>query len=178
MALALLCSPLALGACTYEEEPDAPAGIEESTQSLAALLAEREGHAEVAEAMRDTGLIQVFDGTAYYTLLAPTDAAFGGIPAGDEVADEETRRAALAALLRDHILPGYLTTEDIAQAIADSGTDSVQIQSMGDHTLTFSSEGEALRVSNEDGASALILASEGRATNGVVIPVDGVLKTL
>ena len=179
-ALALAAvSMAALGGCKYEGDDMAAEGAtEETTQSLAAMLADRGNVGDVARAMRDTGLMQVFDGAAYYTLLAPTDEAFAPLIAPGDAEDEETRNAALAAVLRDHILPGYLTTEDIAQAIADSGEDSVRIQSMGDHALTFAMEGEDVRVSSEDGASAMLLSGEGRASNGVVIPVDGVLKEL
>ena len=172
-------SALALAACTYEEDPGEGSGeVVESTQSLAAMLADHDDIGETVEAMNDTGLMEVFDGTAYYTLLAPTDDAFAGLGEVDETEDEETRNAALAAVLRDHILPGSLTTEDIEDAIAASGEDSVRIQTMGDHTLTFTQQGENVQVSSDDGVEAMLLAGEGRASNGVVIPVDGVLKQL
>ena len=166
---------LLLGACSAAEDGTS-ARSQETSQSLAAMLADKEGLDKAAAAMRETGLIQVFDEAAYYTLLAPTDAAFAA--QGEMTIESADQEAALAAVLRDHILPGYLTSEDIAQAIADSGDGSVEIQTMGQQKLAFSMDGDVVQVRTADGQVASLLAGEGQASNGVVIPVDAVLKQL
>jgi uncharacterized surface protein with fasciclin (FAS1) repeats len=81
------------------------------------------------------------------------------------------------AVLRDHIVPGYLTPDDIGTAI-DAQGGRVKVQTMGDHKLTFTREGKGYRVAAEDGSSAMIAGNATTASNGVAIPVDGVLKKL
>ena len=49
---------------------------------------------------------------------------------------------------------------------------------MGDHKLTFTRDGDGYRVTGEDGSSARIAGDALAASDGVAIPVDGVLKKL
>ena len=49
---------------------------------------------------------------------------------------------------------------------------------MGDHKLTFTREDKGYRVAAEDGSIAMIAGNATTASNGVAIPVDGVLKKL
>lgn len=83
----------------------------------------------------------------------------------------------LTAVLRDHIVPGYLTPDDIGAAI-DAQDGQVKVQTMGDHKLAFTRDGQGYRVTAEDGSSATIAGDTTTASNGVAIPVDGVLKKL
>ena len=50
------------------------------------------------------------------------------------------------------------------------------MRTMGDHTLTFTAEGDTITVSAEDGSSAEFAGDALRASNGVAIPLDGVLR--
>ena len=120
-----------------------------------------------------TGMAEVLGAAPNYTLLAPNDTALATLQGSDQ-----RDAAAEAALLRGHLLPGYLTLEDITAAIEASDTGSVTMQTMAQTPVTFSKEGGAIKVSSADGASALIVGQGLRGGNGVVLPVDGVLKTL
>lgn len=149
---------------------------EVSNQTLAELVAGDGDLSVVSGALNDAGLAQVFEGAAAYTLLAPEDAAFDKL--GEASTDLRTpeQRPAMVAILRDHIVPGYLTPDDIEKAIKLSEDKSVEMKTMGDHTLTFTGEGGAITVTAEDGAVARIAGDALRASNGVAIPLDGLLK--
>ena len=84
----------------------------------------------------------------------------------------------MVAILRDHIVPGYLTPADIENAIELAEDGSVEIRTMGNHTLTFTSEGDTITVTGEDGASAKFAGDALRASNGVAIPLDTVLRKI
>ena len=130
----------------------------------------------MSEALRDVGLTQVFDGAGSYTILAPSDEAFAALGETGEALTEPDQRAAMAAILRDHIVPGYLTPADIEAAIeAQGGT--VQAETMGEQTVRFTRDGDGVRVTSEDGSTAMIAGEALRASNGVAIPLDGVLKS-
>jgi len=88
------------------------------------------------------------------------------------------QRAALAALLRDHILPGYVTRDDINDALRRAAGNGVKMKTMGGHVVTFAGTGKAVTVTQEDGSSAKLAGDPLLAGNGVAIPIDGVLKKL
>lgn len=169
---------LGLAACSTEEKGEETAARSEDTsgKTLATLIAADGDLSTVEGALSDAGLSQVFDGAAAYTFLAPTDAAFDKLAeAGAELRSPE-QRAAMVAVLRDHIVPGYLTPSDIQNAIKLSDDKSVEMKTMGDHTLTFTGDGEAITVTSQDGATARFAGEALRASNGVAIPIDGLLK--
>jgi uncharacterized surface protein with fasciclin (FAS1) repeats len=170
-ALALLALP----ACSADEDAD-PAAAEPSDETLAEAISEAGDLSTVASALGETGLAEVFDGAGSYTLFAPDDAAFEALGEPGEALRQPEQRAAMVAVLRDHIVAGYLTPEDIDTALETQGG-SVEVETMGDHTLTFSRADGGIRVTSENGASAMLSGEAVRAGNGVAIPLDGVLKT-
>ena len=178
-AAAAAAIALGLTACSgdqSEKAGDEAAQTEVSDETLANLVAGDASLAATSQALNDTGLEQVFEGAAAYTFLAPTDEAFNELgEAGADLRSAE-QRPAMAAILRDHIVPGYLTPDDIRNAIEQAGDDSVEMKTMGGHTLTFTADGEAISVRAEDGATARFAGNALRASNGVAIPLDGVLK--
>jgi uncharacterized surface protein with fasciclin (FAS1) repeats len=173
---ALAAAVLALQACSGGSEESGDAAAEVSNETLASVVSDADGLTVVSDALGDAGLAQVFDGPAAYTFFAPQDAAFDALgDAGEDLRSPE-QRAAMVAILRDHIVPGYLTPDDIGQAIEQAEDGSVEMRTMGDHTLTFTGEGETITVSAEDGSSATLAGEALRASNGVAIPLDGVLR--
>jgi uncharacterized surface protein with fasciclin (FAS1) repeats len=148
-----------------------------SGNTLAEAMSAQDNLSTLSGALRDTGLSQVFDNAGSYTIFAPTNAAFDKLGDAGKALQEADRRAVLTAVLRDHIVPGYLTPDDIGTAI-DTDGGQVKVQTMGDHKLTFTREGDGYRVAAEDGSSAMIAGDATTASNGVAIPLDGVLKKL
>jgi uncharacterized surface protein with fasciclin (FAS1) repeats len=176
----LAAATLTLGACAEEAE-QGQAGQQAETEAVSETLAQAISDADdlsmAAKALGDVGLAPVFDGAGSYTILVPNNDAFTALGDVHDAAAGADHRAAMAAILRDHIVPGYLTPADIAAAIdAQGGT--VRAETMGEQTLRFSRDGEGIRVTSEDGSSAMIAGDALRASNGVAIPLDGVLKDL
>ena len=173
--VALAAGALALQGCSGNDaaEDETP---EVSTSTLAALIMEADGLSTVAGVIGEAGLAQVFDGAASYTLLAPQDSAFEGLGEAGEQLRSDEERPAMVAVLRDHIVPGYLTPQDIAKAVEAAEDGSVQMRTMGDHVLTFTGEGDAITVTAEDGSTARFAGEALLGSNGVAIPLDGVLR--
>ncbi|RVQ66443.1 fasciclin domain-containing protein [Croceicoccus ponticola] len=171
MIAATLALALPLAACSQSEQ--AATGETVSNDTLAGELGSVDTLSTVSSAMKDSGLAQVFDGTASYTLLAPTDAAFGAL--ADKDLDKPENRALVAEILRDHVLPGAISAKDIAKAIETSGG-PVEMTTMGDTTVTFSMDGDKLTVTGADGTSAHVAGEEVLASNGAALPIDAVLR--
>ena len=159
---------LALAACGGAES-DAAEADAVSNDTLAQLVGGVEDVSMLANALDDSGLSTAFDSAAAYTVFAPTDAAFEAWMQGGEMDGAQE-----AAILRSHIVPGFMTMEDITGAV-DSAGGEVSVAAMDGNDVTFTRVDEGIEVSGEDGASAMLVA-ESKGTNGVVITIDGVLK--
>lgn len=174
-SLTALAIALALAGCDQTgASPTAQATQTEASQTLAGALNEVEGMDSLSKAISTAELGTVFDGPGSYTVLAPTDAAFTALGEQGEVLFTEEQRPLLVALVREHVLPGHLTPENIAKAIADKDG-PVTMTTLGGGSVTFSKDGETISVANDGGAKAVLEVPATAATNGVIIPVAGVL---
>ncbi len=170
---------MGLSACGSGSEETTTAPAAKTVDStLATALSDAPGMTTVATALKSTGLSNVFDGGAAYTILAPDDDAFGALGTAGADLQKPENGAAMAAILRDHILPGYLTVADIDAALKAAGGKPVKMKTMGDTEVSFLREGDALVVSTPDGARAKVDGEGLGASNGVVIPLDAVLRKL
>lgn len=173
LALAAL---VPLGACDHKsdskgktEAKAAPAG------TLASAIAGAPKLSTVSSAFTDAGLATVFDGPGSYTVLAPQDDAFAQLGKGTDLSSPELRPV-LVAMLRDHILPGAVTPDAIRQAIKAKGG-PVKMRTLGGGVVTFSASGDDIMVEGEKGKTAKLDGQAVTASNGVVLPIDGLLKT-
>ena len=162
---------LLLAACS--DDAGEEAASEPSAETLAAMVSGADDLSVVSATLEDAGLAQVFDGVAAYTLLAPRDAAFTSLGEAGETLRSSEQRPAMVAVLRDHIVPGYLTPADIANAIEADDDGKVAMRTMGGHTLTFASDEGTVTATGEDGATVRFAGEALLASNGVAIPVDG-----
>lgn len=164
-------------ACSKIEEGESPSSNARQTEvskTLAAALGEADDLGSLNRAIATADLGTVFDGPGSYTLLAPTDGAFDNLGEQGEALMAEQQRPMLVAILRNHILPGHLTTEAIEKAIADKGG-PVTVTTLGDGRVTFSQEDGAIAVTNMHGSKAMLSAPGMPATNGVILPIGAVL---
>lgn len=171
-------SLVALSACTEVPSDEASMETQEkASQTVAALVGDEGNLSTMARELKDTGLSAVLDSQASYTLLAPTDEVFEGIEAGEALLSDDTQGAIVAAILREHMVPGALTPEAIKQAIADNGG-PVTVRSFGEGDLNFALEGETILVSGPEGEQARMASGALVGSNGVVIPLDGLITAL
>jgi uncharacterized surface protein with fasciclin (FAS1) repeats len=180
--LGLAAAGLITGCKQDKAGPNALASDAATAAPMAAKLSESLGNATqfstLAVAIKETGLDGVLSGKASYTLFAPTNAAFDALGERGQELRQPEQRAALAALLREHIVPGVLTVDDLDKALARSGGRPLKLRSMGKGTLTLSREGETIVVTAGDGAKARLTADSTSAKNGAALGIDGVLKKL
>src|ERR1700727_2124146 len=73
-------------------------------------------------AVKAAGLVDTLEGAGPFTVFAPTNAAFAQLPAGtvDTLLKPENK-GQLTGVLTYHVLPGRLTTRDLAEAIKQGG---------------------------------------------------------
>lgn len=180
LSAAAVLAPLAACGGARDDQATAAAsstaGARASSDTLAKTLSDTAGLSTVAGALKASGLATVFDGNAPYTLLAPTDDAFGALGEAGAALKTPENAAAMAAVLRAHVLPGVVTTRDIRAALKAHPGKPLKMTTMGGSDVTFAAAGDAITVTAADGASAKLDGNETAASNGVAIPIDAVLK--
>jgi transforming growth factor-beta-induced protein len=138
--------------------PDPVVGLE---GDIAGIVTEGDRFTSLALALQTTGLADRLREEGPFTLFAPVEEAFQRLPEGSLeslLAEPET----LGNLLRYHVVPGRVTSADLAEV------DAVD-------TML----GQPLEVTQEDGVTmvgqAQVLQADIEATNGLVHIVDTVL---
>ncbi|TYC87461.1 fasciclin domain-containing protein [Novosphingobium sp. BW1] len=171
---------LALAGCSGETPATDATGAavlaEPASDPVPELLDDTDGMETVSDALKDTGLAGIFEGNASYTLLAPDDASFAALGEGGEALTDGEDEAAMAALLKQHLLPGYLMPRDIEGAIERSDEGSVTITSLAGEDLTFRRNGDAITVTSPDGAQATFKGEALAGGASVAIPLSGLLR--
>lgn len=182
--LMLAIAPVALGlaACSGTDTANDDGDLttqEDTARTLATLMAGNGDLSSVSQAMRDTGLSTMLDGPSSYTLIAPTNDALSAVEGLDEVIDDQKNAPVVAAILREHIIPGALTPETIGEAIDDKGG-AVTMRTLGEGTITFDKDGAdgAIVMKTSDGVEARVASAPMVGSNGVLIPVDHLLASL
>jgi uncharacterized surface protein with fasciclin (FAS1) repeats len=179
LSLGMAAAALALSGCG-ENDNASPAGTAQSgeakdaagSQTIAAGLNPQGRFFAAAKA---AGLDATLGGPGPYTVLVANDAAFGKLPAGtvENWLKPETR-AQLTGVLTNHILPGTILAEDIGKAI-DTGKGKAVLATMGGGTLTATTEGDRIVLTDGAGAKAAVSKADGNYSNGVVHEIDTVL---
>jgi uncharacterized surface protein with fasciclin (FAS1) repeats len=144
--------------------------------TLASAVSGAAGMTTVAGALKSSGLASVFDGNAPYTLLAPDDDAFGALGDAGAALKTPENSAAMAAVLRAHVLPGFVTRADIDSALAAAKGKPVKMKTMAGDEVTFARAGDTVSVTAADGSTAKLDGNQIAASNGVALPIDAVLK--
>src|SRR5271163_153086 len=75
-------------------------------------------HTTLVAAVKAAGLVETLEGKGPFTVFAPTNAAFGKLPAGtvDTLVKPENK-ATLTKILTYHVVAGRLSTSDIMKMI-------------------------------------------------------------
>ena len=178
-ALAAIGSLALLFTAACSQDASAPADMstqEKTTQTVAGVVGSDGDLSTLARALKDTGLAAMLDEQASYTVLAPTDDAFAALGEDGKALTDEANSAVLAAVLREHLVPGALTPEAVEQAVADKGG-PVTMRTFGEGSVTFSVDNGVLTVTGADGAKAALASGALAGSNGVVIPLDAVIAT-
>ena len=125
-------------------------------------------HTTLVAAVKAAGLVETLEGRGPFTVFAPTNTAFGKLPAGtvDTLVKPENK-ATLTKILTYHVVPGKLAASDLK--------DGMKLKT---------AEGEELSVKHQDGKTWIVDAKGGTSmvtisnvnqSNGVIHVVDTVL---
>jgi len=147
----------------------------ESEATIAQSIATTPGLTTLARELRVAELDPLLAGNGPYTLFAPTDMAFTRLApgiAGDLLAPQN--RPTLVALLRYHIVPGTMTTEQLEARIV-AGGGRATLTTLGGQPLTATMTGDVITLTSASGNRSYVEAADVAQANGVIHVVNGVL---
>jgi uncharacterized surface protein with fasciclin (FAS1) repeats len=132
-------------------------------------------HTTLVAAVQAAGLVDTLKGAGPFTVFAPTNAAFGKLPAGavDNLLKPESK-GALTGVLTYHVVPGRLMAADVARAI-QTGGGSATVTTVQGGRLTARVEGGSVVLTDAKGGKARVTATDLAARNGVVHVIDTVV---
>jgi len=125
--------------------------------------------------VKAAGLVETLSGPGPFTVFAPTNAAFGKLPAGTvETLVKPENKDALTGILTYHVIAGRMTSVDIARAIKAGGGQAV-LTTVNGGTLTARMVGPKLVLTDAKGGKSTVTIANVMQSNGVIHVVDTVL---
>lgn len=139
------------------------AAQQENAQNIVQTAATAGQFNTLVAAVQAAGLAETLQGEGPFTVFAPTDAAFAKLPAGTvEGLLKPENKDKLVAILTYHVVPGKVTSADLAGKKVEAKTVEGQVVAI-DAT-------EGVMVNN-----ATVVGADVMASNGVIHVIDTVL---
>ena len=133
-------------------------------------------HTTLVAALQAAGLVETLKGPGPFTVFAPTNAAFGELPAGTvESLLQPENKDTLTAVLTYHVVAGRLDAQAVMAAVKE-GKGQATVQTVQGETLTVMANGPRnLVVVDAKGNHANITTYDVFQSNGVIHVIDAVL---
>ena len=125
-------------------------------------------HTTLVAAVKAAGLVSTLEGKGPFTVFAPTNAAFGKLPAGtvDNLVKPENK-ATLTKILTYHVVAGKLDASDL--------TDGRKLKTVEGEELTVKKADGKTWIIDAKGDQSMVSISNVHQSNGVIHVVDTVL---
>lgn len=125
-------------------------------------------HTTLVAAVKAAGLVETLQGKGPFTVFAPTNMAFGKLPAGtvDTLVKPENKPT-LTKILTYHVVPGRYA--------ASSLEDGRKLKTVEGEELTVKKQDGKVWIVDAKGGSAMVTITNVNQSNGVIHVVDTVL---
>jgi uncharacterized surface protein with fasciclin (FAS1) repeats len=133
-------------------------------------------HTTLVAAVKAAGLVDTLQGAGPFTVFAPTNAAFGKLPAGtvDTLVKPENK-GKLTKILTYHVVPGRLTAANLMKQVKD-GEGEAKLKTVEGAELTVKQMGPGkLTITDREGNTAHVTIANVMQSNGVIHVIDTVL---
>ena len=132
-------------------------------------------HTTLVAAIKAAGLVETLKGKGPFTVFAPTNAAFGKLPAGtvDTLVKPENK-ATLTSILTYHVVPGKMNAKAVVAAIK-AGRGKAMLTTVQGGKLTASMMGKTIMLTDAKGGMSHVTIGNVYQSNGVIHVVDAVV---
>lgn len=182
---ALLAGGCGAGTQTAQADAAAPAMAERTvmvggaamypSRNIVENAANSRDHTTLVAAVQAAGLVETLSSPGPFTVFAPTNAAFGKLPAGTvETLTQPANRAALTKILTYHVVAGRITAADLVSQI-NAGGGRATLATVQGGRLTASLSGDHVVITDAAGGRSMVTIADVLQSNGVIHVVDTVL---
>ena len=132
-------------------------------------------HTTLVAAVKAAGLVDTLSSPGPFTVFAPTNTAFGKLPAGtvDTLVKPENK-ATLTKILTYHVVAGKMSSMALAAKVK-AGGGKATLTTVEGEPLTVTSKNGALWLTDAKGGMSKITIANVNQSNGVIHVVDTVL---
>jgi len=125
-------------------------------------------HTTLVAAVKAAGLVETLESKGPFTVFAPTNTAFGKLPAGTvETLVKPENKATLTKILTYHVVPGKLAASDLK--------DGMKLKTAEGEELTVKKDDGKVWIVDAKGGKSMVTISNVNQSNGVIHVVDTVL---
>lgn len=132
-------------------------------------------HTTLVAAVTAAGLVETLQSAGPFTVFAPTNAAFGKLPAGTvETLVKPENKATLTSILTYHVVAGKISASDIVAKIK-AGKGTATLTTVQGGTLKASMKGKSVVLTDEKGGMSTVTIADVNQSNGVIHVIDTVV---
>jgi uncharacterized surface protein with fasciclin (FAS1) repeats len=125
-------------------------------------------HTTLVAAVKAAGLVETLESKGPFTVFAPTNTAFGKLPAGTvETLVKPENKATLTKILTYHVVPGKLAASDLK--------DGMKLKTAEGEQLSVKLQDGKTWIVDAKGGTSMVTISNVNQSNGVIHVVDTVL---
>jgi uncharacterized surface protein with fasciclin (FAS1) repeats len=132
-------------------------------------------HTTLVAAVKAAGLVETLESAGPFTVFAPTNEAFGKLPAGtvDNLIKPENKET-LTKILTYHVVAGRLSSQNLWDQIK-AGNGMASLTTVQGGKLMVMAKGKKLYLVDEKGGKSWITISDVNQSNGVIHVVNAVM---
>jgi uncharacterized surface protein with fasciclin (FAS1) repeats len=132
-------------------------------------------HTTLVAAVKAAGLVETLSGDGPFTVFAPTNSAFGKLPAGTvESLLKPENKAQLTKILTCHVVSANAMSSAIKKMIKDDAG-MHPVKTVGGCTFTAKLRGDSIVLIDGKGHEATVTIANVKQSNGVIHVIDTVL---
>jgi uncharacterized surface protein with fasciclin (FAS1) repeats len=162
-SVAMAANPMVGGAAMYP------------TKNIVQNAVNSKDHTTLVAAVKAAGLVDTLSGAGPFTVFAPTNAAFGRLPAGTvDSLVMPANKDQLTQILTYHVVAGRLTAAAIAAKIR-AGHGTATLTTVEGEPLMARMQGKWLVLTDAKGGMSRVTIADVMQSNGVIHVVDAVL---
>jgi uncharacterized surface protein with fasciclin (FAS1) repeats len=146
-----------------------------SPKDIVDFAADTPDFSTLVAAVKAASLVDTLKGAGPYTLFAPTNDAFGKLPAGTVgtlLAPEN--KDTLSKILTYHVVAGRVTAKQLIGLIK-KGHGKAALKTVEGAPLTASLQGKIVILTDQKGGTATVTKADVLVKNGVIHVIDTVL---
>jgi uncharacterized surface protein with fasciclin (FAS1) repeats len=146
-----------------------------NAQTIVDVAVGSKDHSTLVAAVKAAGLVETLQGKGPFTVFAPVNSAFAKLPAGTvESLLKPENKATLTAVLTYHVVAGNLLAADVLKAI-EAGGGKATVTTVQGAALTAAVSNGKVVLTDAAGNQATVVATDLKATNGVIHVIDAVV---